>query len=278
MGFVVAMLFLTAFLAAVESQGRYYYSPPYYYAASLPDECRSCNPENCPAPVDCLAGIVRDVCGCCDVCGKEEFELCDHPAVLYARRPTPASRSHHGRCGDNLECRVRTDLDRNREPEAICYCRTEDVICGSDGVTYDNPCQFKASATLAKDIRKITVARKGPCSSVPVILSPPDNTRNVPGSNIALMCEAKGFPVPNIEWTWTRVDGQIVYLPSDDLHISVNTRGGPERWQITGWLQILDLKRQHEGDYTCIAQNDRGITQASARINVFDAQGKDRNM
>lgn len=152
------MFFLTALLAAVEGQRRY----SSYYAVARPDECRSCNPEDCSRPADCLAGIVRDICGCCDVCGKAEFEHCDHPAVVSRR--DPASRSHHGRCGDNLECRVRTDLDRNRGPEAICYCRTEDAICGSDGLTYDNLCQFKASAALDKD-RKITVARKGPCSS-----------------------------------------------------------------------------------------------------------------
>lgn len=60
----------------------------------------------------------------------------------------------------------------------------------------------------------------------------------------------------------------------DDLHISVNMRGGPEKWQITGWLQIIGLKKQHEGDYTCIAQNDHGIAQASARVNVVDDKSK----
>lgn len=43
--------------------------------------CQSCNPDECPKPVDCVAGIVKDPCQCCDVCGKAEFELCDHPQV-----------------------------------------------------------------------------------------------------------------------------------------------------------------------------------------------------
>jgi len=47
-------------------------------------------------------------------------------------------------------------------------------------------------------------------------------------------------------------------------------RGGPEKWQVTGWLQIIDLQKQHEGDYTCIAQNEHGVDKATARVNVVD--------
>jgi len=43
--------------------------------------CQSCNPDECESPTGCVAGIVKDPCQCCDVCGKAEFELCDHPQV-----------------------------------------------------------------------------------------------------------------------------------------------------------------------------------------------------
>jgi len=43
--------------------------------------CQSCNPDECLTPTGCVAGIVKDPCQCCDVCGKAEFELCDHPQV-----------------------------------------------------------------------------------------------------------------------------------------------------------------------------------------------------
>jgi len=43
--------------------------------------CLSCNPDECLTPTGCVAGIVKDPCHCCDVCGKAEFELCDHPQV-----------------------------------------------------------------------------------------------------------------------------------------------------------------------------------------------------
>ena len=35
--------------------------------------------------------------------------------------------------------------------------------------------------------------------------------------------------------------------PDDDVHVSVNMRGGPERFTITGWLQIKDVQKHHEG-------------------------------
>jgi len=216
-------------------------SDPSNMAASsrrlLRDECRSCNPDDCTKPAGCLAGIVKDGCGCCDVCGKVEYELCTHPGV-----PTP--KSYYGRCGDNLECRLRTDLDPGEGPEAICYCRIEGTLCGSDNKTYDNLCQLMASAV--SKATKMTIQHKGPCNTLPAILSPPENVKNTTGSSIAIMCEAQGYPTPTIEWTWTRVDGKTIYLPSDDLHVSVNMRGGPDRWQVTGWLQIIELKKDHE--------------------------------
>jgi hypothetical protein len=53
-------------------------------------------------------------------------------------------------------------------------------------------------------------------------------------------------------------------------------RGGPEKYQITGWLQIVDLQKIHEGDYTCKAQNEFGIEQKSARVNVVtNGEGRD---
>jgi hypothetical protein len=52
-------------------------------SAPSSNDCLSCNPENCAKPVGCVSGIVKDSCGCCDVCGKAEYELCDHPKVKF---------------------------------------------------------------------------------------------------------------------------------------------------------------------------------------------------
>lgn len=69
----------------------------------------------------------------------------------------------YGRCGDDLECRVRKDLENVEGPEAICYCRTEGALCGTDNVTYDSMCQLTA-ARIIKDAH-IGVGREGPCNS-----------------------------------------------------------------------------------------------------------------
>ncbi|ELT93934.1 hypothetical protein CAPTEDRAFT_166448 [Capitella teleta] len=229
-------------------------------------DCGQCEPSECSAPVNCVAGVVKDSCGCCNICAKAEYELCDHPRIK--------SSKHLGRCGDQLECRVRNDLADEDKPEAICFCRIEGELCGTDNVTYDNICGLMAET--ARTNKKVKVHSKGPCNAAPVIVSPPDHTKNKTGSDVALSCEAQGFPIPAIEWTWTRVDGKTVFLPSDDDRISVNMRGGPDRWQVTGWMQIIDVKKDHEGDYTCVAQNEYGVAKASARLNVAVDEGNEK--
>ena len=39
-----------------------------------PAGCGVCALENCAPAVDCEAGVVKDSCNCCDMCGKKEFE------------------------------------------------------------------------------------------------------------------------------------------------------------------------------------------------------------
>ncbi|KAK2173909.1 hypothetical protein NP493_844g01048 [Ridgeia piscesae] len=228
----------------------------------IPADCTTCDRDACVRPSGCVAGVMKDRCDCCYVCAKAEFELCDHPDI--------SQDGELGECGDKLECRVRDDLEAGEPAEAMCYCTVEGDLCGSDGVDYENLCQLRAAAVVKR--QKISVANKGPCKSAPVILTPPENLKNLTGSSIAMSCEARGFPIPTIEWMWTRVDGKTVFLPNDDLHLSVNMRGGPEKWQVTGWLQVIEMKKEHEGDFTCIAENDLGVAKASARLKVVTEQ------
>ena len=44
--------------------------------------------------------------------------------------------------------------------------------------------------------------------------------------------------------------------------------------QVTGWLQIMDVQKDHEGDYTCIAQNKLGMAEATSRLNVVTDSGE----
>jgi hypothetical protein len=201
-----------------------------------------------------------DRCGCCEVCAKAEYELCDHADL------PPARHGLYGACGENLECKLRTDLKDVKE--ALCYCTMQEVLCGTDGQTYDNICQLMASAA-AQD-KKIKVKATGRCEDAPIIVSGPAHQKNKTGSDVVLSCESKGRPIPTIEWTWTSVDGTTIFLPSDDMRVSSNMRGGPEKWEVTGWLQVMDIQKEHEGDYTCIAQNKFGVAQEAARVIVED--------
>lgn len=69
----------------------------------------------------------------------------------------------YGRCGENLECRVRHDLDMAQGLEAICYCRDTETVCGTDNVTYESQCQLNAAINVKR--MHISVARSGPCNS-----------------------------------------------------------------------------------------------------------------
>lgn len=223
--------------------------------------CGECRIEDCYTTDDCKAGVVYDRCGCCKICAKEEFELCDHIDV-----PPPKGYESYGTCGENLECTVRNDLPKDVPAEALCQCKYQEMLCGNDGISYENICQLAEATVISKG--KVIVQSKGPCKAAPKIESVPENISAKDGTNVALICEASGHPIPTIEWVWTRVDNKTFSLPNDDINISVNQRGGPERRQITGWLQIQMLNKQHEGDYTCIVQNEQGFQQSTARINV----------
>lgn len=85
-------------------------------------ECEPCDVEACrtPAAIECLAGIfcsifkivviiiffnlstgyVLDKCGCCQVCGRSEHELCD----------VSPEDGKFGICGDNLKCISKTEV------------------------------------------------------------------------------------------------------------------------------------------------------------------------
>lgn len=118
--------------------------------------CAPCRPEECAAPRGCLAGRVRDACGCCWECANLEGQLCD----------LDPSAHFYGRCGEQLECRLDTggDLSRGEVPEPLCVCRSQRPLCGSDGRTYLQICRLQEAAR-ARPEANLTVAHPGPCES-----------------------------------------------------------------------------------------------------------------
>ncbi|XP_017323354.1 kazal-type serine peptidase inhibitor domain 3 [Ictalurus punctatus] len=209
--------------------------------------CEQCVPELCPPAQGCRAGLVRDSCGCCLECGSLEGQPCD-----------PGDTNvYYGLCGEGLECK--TDGE-TQEPQ--CVCASQDPVCGSDAQTYTNLCSFREAAFSTPGLN----SSRGPCTTVPVIKVPPRNLVNVTGSSAVFLCEVFAFPMALVEW---RKDGKEVVLPGDDPHISVQSRGGPQKYELSSWLQIEDATREDSGTYRCIAKNELGNVSATAVLGIL---------
>jgi len=222
----------------------------------VPRNCPECQPGLCKAPKDCLVGLTKDRCGCCDVCARSEGQACDLDTGYK-----------YGTCGEGLVCQLRDDIDPKLH-QAVCRCKDQKAVCGTNDITYENVCQMAADSVIENV--EISIKFKHPCKTVPFIRSPPNNVKNTTGANVFLSCEATGYPIPSISWKWSNNELKDIALPTDDLHVSVNIRGGPERYMVTGWLQIMDLEDKHQGDYTCYVRNEVGVASAVARVNVVD--------
>lgn len=122
-------------------------------ALAARDKCGPCDPDACRTPDSCLAGLVKDACGCCMVCGQREGHRCYHRSV--------AGSWEHGPCGEDLDCRPRADLAPGDPAEALCVCNKAWPMCGSDGVTYDSVCQLTEARYSRRD--GLEAASRGPC-------------------------------------------------------------------------------------------------------------------
>nr|XP_015212049.1 PREDICTED: kazal-type serine protease inhibitor domain-containing protein 1-like isoform X2 [Lepisosteus oculatus] len=193
--------------------------------------CAGCSPELCAEAVGCRAGLVPDRCGCCLECGNSEGQPCD----------LDRTSGFYGLCGPDLKCTLDTsDLSRGEVPEPLCACKSQEALCGSDGKTYEN---------IFPDIKR-----------------PPANLVTATGDSAIFPCEVFAFPMALSEW---RRDGDDVILPGDDPRISVQSRGGPLRYETSSWLQIEGVTLGDAGTYRCIAHNGLGSVSASADLTVL---------
>lgn len=108
-----------------------------------------CDVSSCPSP-SCPGGYVPDRCHCCLVCALEEEEPCGRKDDLP--------------CGDGLECRHPAG---KRLSKGFCRCRLRPQVCGSDGNTYGNVCQLKATSrrALQQGATGVSQVHKGPCEA-----------------------------------------------------------------------------------------------------------------
>ncbi|CAL8332978.1 unnamed protein product [Arctogadus glacialis] len=226
--------------------------------------CEPCEPDLCPLALGCRAGVLLDACGCCKECGNLEGQPCD-----------PGERSvYYGRCGSGLSCRVDHrgpgpggERDREEEgDEPQCVCTEQEPVCGSEGITYLNICQFREANFSNPQLK---LSEREPCKTVPVIKVAPENQVKGEGSSLVFLCEVFAFPMAQVDWTR---DGHQVLLPGDDPHISVQSRGGPQRFELSSWLQIEGAEHKDSGTYRCVARNNLGSVSASATLGVLSQE------
>ncbi|XP_034005488.1 serine protease HTRA3 [Trematomus bernacchii] len=119
-------------------------------SAELKAKCPTrCDVSTCPSP-SCPSGYVPDRCNCCLVCAQAELEPCGRKEDLP--------------CGDGLECK---QPNSKRLSKGFCRCKFRNDVCGSDGKSYGNLCQLKATSrkALQQGHPGITQIQKGPCEN-----------------------------------------------------------------------------------------------------------------
>uniref|UniRef100_A0A8D0HU23 Insulin like growth factor binding protein 7 n=1 Tax=Sphenodon punctatus TaxID=8508 RepID=A0A8D0HU23_SPHPU len=185
-----------------------------------------------------------------------------------------------GHCAAGLLCSKRRKGKAGAgraAPSGVCVCKSRYPVCGSDGLTYPTACKLRAASLRAESrgARPIVQRSKGSCEQGPSIVTPPKDIWNVTGAQIFLSCDVMGIPTPVL--TWNKIlRGQYAVqrmelLPGDRDNLAIQTRGGPEKHEVTGWVLISPLSKDDAGEYECHASNSKGEATASARINVIDA-------
>ncbi|KAL4679573.1 hypothetical protein H8959_009223 [Pygathrix nigripes] len=81
-----------------------------------------------------------------------------------------------------------------------------------------------------------------PSPAGPSIVTPPKDIWNVTGAQVYLSCEVIGIPTPVLIWNKVKRGHYGVQrtelLPGDRDNLAIQTRGGPEKHEVTGWVLV----------------------------------------
>uniref|UniRef100_A0A8C2UX62 Insulin like growth factor binding protein 7 n=1 Tax=Chinchilla lanigera TaxID=34839 RepID=A0A8C2UX62_CHILA len=225
---------------------------------SSPPACRGCHSQGIPS----TTGVPTAVFAC------------------RAARAPEGTVILLGHCAQGMECvkgRKRRKGKAGAAAGGVCVCKSRYPVCGSDGATYANACQLRAASLRAEARGEKAIAQlsKGTCEQGPSIVTPPKDIWNVTGAQVYLSCEVIGIPTPVLIWNKVKRGNYGVQrtelLPGDRDNLAIQTRGGPEKHEVTGWVLVSPLSKEDDGEYECHASNSQGQASASAKITVVDA-------
>uniref|UniRef100_A0A7N4PFA3 non-specific serine/threonine protein kinase n=1 Tax=Sarcophilus harrisii TaxID=9305 RepID=A0A7N4PFA3_SARHA len=84
------------------------------------------------------------------------------------------------------------------------------------------------------------------------------------GSSITLSVKVEGQPPPTVNWLKEEANEDVLWIRADTPGYKVASS------HLQHSLILLDIKKQHEGSYTCIATNGAGQSICSATLKVTD--------
>ncbi|XP_019615429.1 PREDICTED: uncharacterized protein LOC109463154 [Branchiostoma belcheri] len=230
-------------------------------AYCLPKDCGDCDSDACPE-LDCPSNMTaKDACSCCDVCLREEDEVCG------------GKHWSEGRCVEGYYCTA--DPDNDEDEPGRCNCMYPYRVCGSDGKDYVTYCQLRFSSWRNKKMGgdKIHRVHKGFCKFAPIISIPPTDVRNTTGNTVFMSCEVKSNPSSQIVWKFKKdEEDEGVDLPADYDNIFCSFRGGPDTNKVTGWVLIEGLQKTNAGIYQCFAANEFGNDTSTAYLEVLEEE------
>ncbi|XP_055498599.1 LOW QUALITY PROTEIN: insulin-like growth factor-binding protein-like 1 [Leucoraja erinacea] len=241
--------------------------------------CSDCQLASCPAVLCRVPELLaEDECGCCKRCLGVQGERCGGQGLK------------HGRCAPGYVCLTSADgpkeegereKDEKEESEdeegtGACVCKHDYPVCGSDTNTYPTICALHLASWVSvhQQEGKIHKTHDGECKYAPVIILSPKPVLNVTGAQVYLVCEVKAVPTPIV--TWRKVTESpkgvklLEELPGDRVNVAVQVRGGPSKYESTGWVLINPLTKEDEGVYQCHASNILGEAQIEGTIKIME--------